>query len=218
MGMPAKPDDPAPGEDVFTDEDLLPNSEDLARERVARRRDGIDRAAAIVAVLAFGMFAGGMIALGATAAPVVFKLPHPLSGNTMGEAFSRFDSMAIGCALVGLGAEVVRTVVSLKTPPRGWAPRARRYLAILLACGTLFTGLQLSPQIMAAYQAGVRRNVGSEGATLEQTHKTAELVGKIDVGLASMLVALHMLTLGGARRDEDDEEVLAPLPPGPSNG
>ena len=210
MGMPVKSDDPAAGEDVFTDEDLVP-------EPGNSRRSHIDRAATIVAVLALGMIAGGMVALGAAAAPVVFKLPDPLSGNTMGAAFSRFDSIAITCALVGLAAEVVRTVVSLRSPnSRSWLPRVRRYLAILLACATLFIGLQLSPQIMSAYRAGVRRNVGAEGATLEQNHKQAELVGKVVVGLAAALIALHILTLQGGTKDDDD--VLGPLPPGPATG
>lgn len=208
MGMPVKPENPAPGEDVFTEDDLLPDTD--------TRRELIDRVATIVAVLAFGVLAGGMIALGAAAAPVVFELPDPLSGNTMGAAFSRWDNVAMTCALVGLAAEVVRTVVSLRAKDRSWMPRVRRYLAIFLACATLYVGLSLSPQIMAAYEAGVRRNVGAEGTQLEATHKTAELVGKIEIALVVALIALHILTLKTVRA-EDDEEVLGPLPPGPAS-
>ena len=47
MGMPVKPENPAPGEDVFTEEDLLPDA-------ASSRREVIDRVATIVAVLAFG--------------------------------------------------------------------------------------------------------------------------------------------------------------------
>lgn len=214
MGTP--PDDPAPGEDVFTDDDLAPDSEVVR----ANRRSAVDKAATIVAVIAFGMIGGGMTALGAAAAPVVFQLPDPLSGNTMGAAFARFDSIAITCALIGLAAELVRTLVTLKTPAsRHRLPRVRRYLAILLALGTLFVGLHLSPQIMSAYQRGVRRDVGAEGAALEQTHRQAETVGKLIVALAAALMALHVLTMsprGAGSDDDDDEDVLGPLPPGPA--
>jgi hypothetical protein len=217
--MPAKPENPAPGEDVFTDEDLQPDSEDERRAKTASRRGAFDTAATIVAVLAFGMIAGGMIALGAVAAPVVFKLPDPLSGNTMGATFSRFDGVAITCSLIGLAAELVRTLVSFKSRQQSWLPRVRRYLAILLALGTLYVGMQLSPKIMSAYEAGVRRNVGAAGAELEATHKRAELVGKVVVALSAALIALHIVTLKSARQQaEDDEDVLGPLPPGPASG
>ncbi len=213
MGMPVKPDDPAPGEDVFTEEDLIGDPNDS----LAGRALAIDRAITIVAVLAFAMIAGGMVALGAVAAPVVFKLPDPLSGNTMGATFARFDSVAITCALIGLGAEVVRTLIGLKIPGNGgWLPRVRRYLAILLALGTLYVGLHLSPQIMAAYQGGVRRGVGAEGEQLERTHKRAESVGKGVVGLAVSLIALHILTLSAPATRNEEEDALAPLPPGPT--
>ncbi len=218
MSAPVKPHDPAPGEDVFTADDLLPNSEDERRYRGVVRRARIDKAAVVLAVTAYGMIAGGMIALGACAAPFVFKLtPHPFSGQAMGAAFSRFDYIAVACAVIGLGAEVVRTVLTLKTKAAGsWWPRVRRYAAILLALGSVYSGTQLSPQIMAFHQAGVRRNVGPEGDQLERVHKQAELIGKLVVALAAALIALHVGTTSGPSRPEDDEDVLAPLPPGPA--
>lgn len=218
---PTKPSDPAPGEDVFTDEDLVPDSRDVAAERRARRHVIIEKTATIFAVIAYGMVAGGMIALGACAAPFVFQLtPHPWSGKAMGAAFSRFDFIAMTCAVIGLGAEVVRTLLTLKSrASQSWVHRVRRYAAIALALGATYTGMQLSPQIMAMHEEGVRRNVGAEGAELERVHKQAELIGKGVVALALALIALHIGTLpGGGPRStegEDDEDVLAPLPPGP---
>ncbi len=219
MSGPLEPDDPAPGEDVFTDDDLAPSSGELATRRKQERRVVIDTAATIVAVLAYAMIAGGMIALGACAAPYVFELtPHPWSGKAMGAAFSRFDVIAVACAVVGLGAEVVRTMLTLRSPyARAWLPRVRRYVAIALALGAVYSGTQLSPRIMELHEAGVRRNVGAEGTELERIHQQAELVGKIDVALAALLIALHIVTLGGGlRMGDDDEDVLAPLPPGPT--
>ena len=215
MSAPTKPDNPAPGEDVFTEEDLVPTAEPL------RASNTIEKTATTVAVLGYGLVAGGMIALGACAAPFVFRLtPPPLSGHAMGAAFSRFDMIAVVCAVVGLAAEIARTIVSLRTKrAAGWIARTRRYAAILFAAATVYTATQLSPEIVALHAAGVRRDVSDdpESARLESTHQRAELVGKVVVGLAALLVGLHVASLGatpGATR-EDDDEALAPLPPGP---
>lgn len=226
MSAPTKPSDPAPGEDVFTDEDLIPDSREVAAKQSGRRRVIIDKTATTVAVIAYGMVAGGMIALGACAAPFVFQLtPYPWSGKAMGAAFSRFDFIAMTCAVTGLGAEVVRTLLTLRSrKSQSWVHRVRRYAAIALALGAAYTGMQLSPQIMVMHEQGVRRNVGAEGAELERVHKQAEMVGKGVVALALALIALHIATLPsgggglaeGDEEGEDDEDVLAPLPPGPA--
>src|SRR5687768_10213665 len=105
----------------------------------------IEKAAAIVAVIALGIWAGGMLALGVCAAPFVFQLtPHPHSGQAMGAAFARFDFIAIGCSVVALGAEVVRTIIGLRRKNHGGVilPRLRRYAAIALALGAVYSGMR----------------------------------------------------------------------------
>jgi putative copper export protein len=198
-------------ETQFSAADLEPSEE----EKQAARRALVDRIAATAAVVASGVWVGGMIALGACAAPFVFRMtPDPFSGDAMSAAFARFDQIALFAAVVVLGAEVTRTWVA---GPRGRVllPRIRRVIGISMAIGAAYTGLSLTPQITNLHRAGVRRGVGPEGHVLERIHKRAEAVGKAEVAFGVALVALHIFTLG-VRRPEDDEECSpGPLPPGP---
>ena len=206
-----------PGGDVFTEDDLAPSDDD----KRAIRNSRIDKAAATVATIALGLWLGGTIALGACAAPMVFELtPYPFSGKAMGAAFQRFDMIAIGCAVAALGAEVTRTVLSLKRRSSRGAivARIRRYALILFAAGVVYTGTQLSPAIMRLHESGVRRHVGAEGDELERIHKQAELVGKVNAVIALLLMVLHVTTVRSPYEEleDDDEEAYAPLPPGPA--
>jgi hypothetical protein len=197
----------------FTAEDLLPSDE----EKQAARRSLIDRSAATVGALAAGIWAGGMIALGVCAAPFVFRMtPDPYSGEAMGAAFARFDQIAIGAAVILLGAEVARTWAAGRRS-RSLPARARRILAILMAGCAVYIGLQLTPKILDLHRAGVRQGVGPEGAVLTQIHKRAEAIGKAEVVFGAALVALHIFTLGVRRPEDSDEEESSPgpLPPGP---
>ena len=200
--------------DTFTAADLEPSRE----ERRRARRAVIDGMAAAVAVLATGLWAGGLVALGACAAPFVFELtPAPFSGDAMGAAFARFDSIAIGCAVVLLGAEVARSWLARRERTTIWA-RLRRVAAIAIAGCAVFIGLRLTPQINELHHAGARRNVGPDGTALDSAHRQAELFGKIELGLAPAIVLLHVLTLRRRRPDDDDDEAdaAAPLAPGPA--
>jgi uncharacterized membrane protein len=193
----------------FSASDLEPGDDDLG----SARRSLVDRVAATAAVLAAGVWVGGMIALGACAAPFVFRLtPAPYSGDAMGSAFARFDSIALGAAVVLLGAEVARTWAAgarARTVPA----RVRRVVAVLMAACAAYIGLSLTPQINNLHRDGAQRGVGPRGEELERIHKTAEAVGKAETGLGVLLVALHVFTLA-ARRPDDDETYTTPAPPG----
>ncbi|MEQ9320196.1 MAG: DUF4149 domain-containing protein, partial [Polyangiaceae bacterium] len=131
----------------------------------------------------------------------------------------RFDMIAIGCAVVALAAEVTRTVLTLRRRSSKGAitARVRRYLLIFFAAGVVYTGTQISPRIMELHEDGVRRHVGAEGAELERIHAQAETIGKLNALIAFVLVALHVATIRSPYDElEDDEEVYAPAPPGPS--
>lgn len=206
---------PMDEEHRFTEADLEPTPE----ERRAARQSLVERVAAIVAVLAAGVWIGGMVALGACAAPFVFRMtPAPFSGDAMGAAFARFDQIALGAAVTLLGAEVARTWAAGRRGRTG-AARARRFVAMLLAGAAAYMGLALTPRINDLHLGGARRGEGAQGAELETLHRRAEMLGRAEMALGAAAVALHILTLGARRRDddeeEDDEEALAPLPPGP---
>jgi hypothetical protein len=201
--------DPQPGQ--FSAADLAPSDD----ERRAGRLAIADRIATTVAVLATGGWIGGLVALGACAAPFVFRLtPAPFSGDAMGAAFARFDQIAIGASAAVLAAEIVRTWAGRGRRP-GPAARLRRIVAVVMAMGAAYGGLVLTPRILELHRAGVRRGFGPEGDDLERVHVRAERVGKAEVALGALLIGLHVFTIG-VRRPEDDPEddAPAPLPPG----
>lgn len=198
----------------FSESDLAPSPE----ERAASRRALIDRIAASAAVLAAGAWIGGMVALGACAAPFVFRLtPAPFSGDAMAAAFARFDQLALAAAVILLGAEVARTWAAGRRGATHVA-RVRRVLAMLMAGCAAYVGLALTPRIASLHREGARRGEGELGMELERVHRRAEHVGKLEILLGAGLVVLHVFTLGARRPDDeedDDEPALAPLPPGP---
>jgi hypothetical protein len=197
-------------EERFSESDLAPSNE----ERRAALADRLDRTAATVAVLAVGIAVGGMVALGACAAPFVFTLtPPPSNGNAMGAAFARFDHIAIACAALLLGAEVARTYLARRAS-RTITGRARRVLAILFAACTAYAGLALTPAINGLHRAGVVRGEGEDGVRLDVIHKRAELLGKAELAIGAVLIALHVFTV--RRGDVEEEHFSAPLPPGPA--
>lgn len=199
--------------DTFTEADLAPSPE----EKRAQVRSIVDRVAASLAVLAAGTYVGGLVALGACAAPMVFRLtPAPFSGEAMGAAFARFDQVAIGASVVALGAEVARTVVAgrkgLTIPAR-----LRRFCAIFMAFSATYVGLALTPRITELHRAGVARDGSPQGQVLDAVHRRAELFGKLGLGFGLGLVVLSVFTIRSFNpyEEEDEEEALAPLPPGP---
>src|SRR5262249_22292589 len=158
----------------FSASDLEPSDE----EKRAALRFQVDRIAATVAVLAAGVWVGGMVALGACAAPFVFeRTPAPYSGYAMGAAFARFDKIALGAAVLILPAEVARTWAA-GGRARHVAARVRRIVAIVMAASAAYIGMGLTPQINELHNSGVQRKVVSEGMVLESIHHRAELVGK----------------------------------------
>jgi hypothetical protein len=201
-------------EGQFTEADLAPSDD----ERRAARKFQVERGATGAAVLAIGLWIGGLVALGACAAPFVFqRTPAPYSGDAMGAAFARFDSITLGCAVVLLGAEATRTWASGKRG-RTTVARVRRVLGVVLAAAAAYVAMACTPQIQALHAAGVRRNDGPQGVELERIHKTAELVGKLELAGGAALIFLHVFTLGAKKPDDDDDDLRAPepgpLPPG----
>ncbi|MDI3286176.1 DUF4149 domain-containing protein [Polyangium sp. 15x6] len=199
--------------DTFTEADLAPDPQEK-RDRILAV---VDRVAALVAVLAGGVYIGGMVALGANAAPIVFSmLPRSIAGDVMGAVFARFDAIALGAALAALAAEVTRTLATRRRG-RTILSRLRRSCTLFMAVSAAYVALSLSPRISDLHRQGVQRDDTPQGQLLEAVHKRAELFGKIGMGMALGLVALTIFTIQPRRPDdeEDDEEAVAPLPPGP---
>lgn len=195
--------------ETFSEADLEPSPE----EKRARIALYADRFASTLAVLSTAAILGGLVSLGACAAPFVFRLtPAPYNGDAMGAAFARFDRIAIGLSLVLLGAEVARTFIA-RHEPRSAIARVRRLLSIAFAATIVYVAATITPTILDLHRAGAVRGEGDDGARLAELHGRAELAGKVEVGLGVLIVALHVFT--PKRRPEDEDTSVAPGAPGP---
>jgi hypothetical protein len=159
-------------------------------------------ASAVVALLAIALWLGGLLALGAIAAPVVFSVvAMPSSADAMTIVFRRFDLVAMGCALVVLAAEGTAFFAG---PPStrvdGW-----RVAACLVASALgAYEAVAVSPRIAALHRAGFVRGLGPEGIELSRLHDMAEWCGKVELVLLVAAIVLHVLSLssvGGASRN-----------------
>lgn len=175
----------------------IPSGGTRALPRVTR----LVRATTAVAVVALALWTGGLIALGACAAPLVFRLvPAPWSGDAMGAVFRRFDAVAISCAVVVLGCEAVRLWSRQSLGLRvTLVERARGLCAIVAAVAAIYIGVEISPTIMKLHAAGAIRGLGDSGLMLEKLHQVAETLAKIEVSFGLLLLVLQVLTLDDVR-------------------
>src|SRR5580693_2721277 len=129
-----------------------------------------------LAILAAALWLGGMLVLGAIAAPVVFHVvPAPTSADAMTVVFRRFDLVAMSSAVVVLVAEALRGLGRQRMTRLD----AGRLTAAVAAAGlAIVQGTWLSPAIEALHRAGAVRGSGDLGLELEAKHHWAELDGK----------------------------------------
>ena len=151
------------------------------------------RVLSIVALLAVAIWLGGLTALGAVAAPVVFStVPWPSSADAMSIVFRRFDTVAMACAVVVLVTEAVRPVagVALARVDHG-----RALLSVLAAVAAVVEGVEISPRIAALHAAGAIRGAGAAGLELARLHDWAERCGKTELLLLAVVMGLHVVSL-----------------------
>jgi hypothetical protein len=163
---------------------------------IARQR--VENGAVVLAIMSLAIWIGGWVALGACAAPIVFRVvPAPHSGDAMGAVFQRFDVIAMTCAVIVLACEAVRIRTDATAPGARaiFAARARTALAVIAALAAIYGGIELSPRIVALHSAGAVRGLGADGTELERLHRWAESVAKIEVTAGLFLLALHVTTL-----------------------
>lgn len=142
------------------------------------------------AVLALGLWIGGLVALGAFAAPAAFDVlgsrgaeGRALAGATFGEAFARFHVMAYGCGLVILVSLAARAVLGPR--PRRFAPRL--LVALLMLAAAAWSGLILLPQIDE-----LQRAIGMSPALLPEGDARRGEFGRLHA-LSSALQAIPVL-------------------------
>lgn len=151
--------------------------------------------AATAALLACAVWLGGIVALGAIAAPVVFSVaPFPQSADAMTTVFRRFDLVAMTCAAVLVGAEGVRLVARVPFSAYDWA---RTAIAVIAATLAVVEGVWVSPRIAELHFAGALRGIGGAGMELSRLHDLAELGGKAQIALLVGVVFLEVSSLLG---------------------
>jgi Domain of unknown function (DUF4149) len=109
------------------------------------------------AAVALAIWLGGLIALGAVAAPSIFDViaarqiaeGRALSGAIFGEALRRFHLLAYACgAVMGLSL-LLRAALGPRPPRFAW----RVALTAIMLSATLYSGLVVSAKIAGAQQA-----------------------------------------------------------------
>ncbi|HEY9688311.1 MAG TPA: DUF4149 domain-containing protein [Coleofasciculaceae cyanobacterium] len=157
-----------------------------------------------VQLVGLALMTGGMLALGAFTAPVVFgQLPREQAGPIMATIFRRYDVVllvALGLTLLGEAMRVVSkcaaTVSKLSI--------VRYVLMALLAAGILFSTLKVNADIERMNRAGWHRDYSSQGRTFEATHKLSESLYKVDMLAALLLLILTPFTGFKAGRSGTD--------------
>jgi hypothetical protein len=104
-----------------------------------------------VAVVAAAVWAGGLLALGAVAAPAVFDIVaargiadgRVVSGAIFGEVLRRFHLLAYVCGVVIAGTLITRALLG----PRPVRFRRRLTVSAVMLAAALYSGFVLSRQI-----------------------------------------------------------------------
>ncbi len=157
----------------------------------------------VLSVLALGLWSGGLVALGAIAAPLVFGIvPMPDAADAMAAVFARFDQLVIGLALTLLVSDGV-LLLARRGQVFDWLDRLRPLATIVLSLLGIGEAMYITPRIAGLHAAGAVRGVGDSGMRLDQLHGVAERLGKGQLLLALLLVILHLRALDplGRRRD-----------------
>ena len=162
----------------------------------------VSRISTSVALAACALWGGGLVALGAIAAPVVFGMvAAPSSADAMTVVFRRFDKLAMACAAIIACTEFARARAS---PFVSRLDVGRGVAALLAAVLAIVDGVYLSPKIEALHRAGAIRGLNPLGRDLESAHSLAEASGKGQLVLLLAFLVLSVYTatpkeVGGPR-------------------
>jgi len=157
------------------------------------------RVIAVVSLLAVAVWLGGLVALGAIAAPVVFTMvSFPMNADAMIVVFQRFDLMAMSCAAAVLATEATRVLARV---PYSWVDHARAGAGVLASAAAVVQGVKVSPRIAELHAGGAIRGLGPGGRQLAELHDIAQWCGKAQVVLLAAFVALQVVGLTRTRLD-----------------
>jgi hypothetical protein len=156
------------------------------------------RATAVVHLLAVAAWLGGLLALGAIAAPAVFSIvPMPASADAMTVVFRRFDHVAMACAAVVLASEATNVLARVSLSR---VDHLRAGAGALAAALAVFEGARVSPRIAELHAGGAIRGLGDAGLELARLHDVAEACGKTEVVLLVVVLVAQVIALSTPRR------------------
>jgi hypothetical protein len=151
------------------------------------------RVASSVSLLAVSVWLGGLVALGALAAPVVFHVvPYPSNADAMTIVFRRFDLVAMACGAALLTTEAVRPALRIRL---GAVDHTRAALSVVAAALAVYEGTRVSPRIAELHAGGAIRGLGATGVELAHLHDIAEACGKTQLAVLAVIVVLHVVAL-----------------------
>lgn len=151
------------------------------------------RWASVLGLIAVATWLGGLVVLGVIVAPTIFgNVSMPASADAMTLVFQRFDLVAMSSAAVLLATEAARVLARVRFTR---LDHARAGAGALAAVAAVVEGESISPRIAALHASGALRGRGADGLELDRLHHLAELLGKSEVLLLVVVVALLVLTI-----------------------
>jgi len=141
-------------------------------------------------VLALTTWLGGMVVLGAIAAPATFAVLQAsspaegriLAGAVFGDMLQRFHPVTYGCGVVMLGALVLMAVLG----PRPPAFAVRAALVATMLAVSLYSGLWVSGEI-----ASLQASIGAPVSSLPADDPRRTRFGRLH-GLSTVLMMLNV--------------------------
>lgn len=154
-------------------------------------------------MLGFALMAGGMLALGAFTAPVVFgQFSREEAAPVMALIFRRYDIVllvALGLALLGEGLRWASKQIALKS----WPSLMRMVLLSALTISMLYSTLSVNASIESMNKAGWRRDfTTAQGRQFEAAHKLSESLYKMELLMVVLLILITPFTVGNKRSTE----------------
>lgn len=145
-------------------------------------------------LLGLALMTGGMLALGAFTAPVVFGgLEREVAGGLMTTIFRRYDTVILVSAALVVAGEVIRFFSTGSSPfSQGLLNSVRIGILVATLVLVFYSLFSINPKMEALQQAGLKQEKAQEFQTL---HKTSEKLYKLEMAGALILLLLIPFTL-----------------------
>jgi hypothetical protein len=145
--------------------------------------------------LGLSLMIGGLLALGAFTAPVLFKqFARPEAGTAMALIFRRYDVVLLAGAVLVMLGELLRLWFSGRsfgeTLAGGWLQGFRMGALVALLVCIFYGTLHVNPRLETLQKAGVYGHGAQAVQEFQALHKRSEQVAKFQLSLAVVLLVL----------------------------